>query len=35
MKTLGENSNVILVDINKNLGEVLQTLAMVLRSGKV
>ena len=34
MKTLGENSNVILVDINKNLGEVLQTLAMVLRSGK-
>lgn len=34
MKTLGENSNVILVDINKNLGEVLQTLAMVLRNGK-
>lgn len=34
MKSLGRNSNVILVDINKNLGEVLQTMAMVLRSGK-
>lgn len=34
MKKLGENSNVILVDINKNLGEVLQTMAKVLRDGK-
>ena len=34
MRKLGENSNVILVDINKNLGEVLQTMAKVLKDGK-
>lgn len=34
MKFLADNSNVILVDINKNLGEMLQTAAKVLKNGK-
>lgn len=34
MKFLANHSNVILVDINKNLGEVLQTMAKVLKDGK-
>lgn len=34
MKFLANHSNVVLVDINKNLGEVLQTMAKVLRDGK-
>lgn len=34
MKFLANHSNVVLVDINNNLGEVLQTMAKVLREGK-
>ncbi|WP_410208367.1 AMP-binding protein [Fusobacterium sp.] len=34
MRLLADNSNVILVDINKNLGEMLQTAAKVLKNGK-
>lgn len=34
MKFLAKHSNVVLVDINKNLGEVLQTMAKVLKEGK-
>lgn len=34
MKFLANHSNVVLVDINKNLGEVLQTMAKVLKEGK-
>ncbi|WP_291259889.1 AMP-binding protein [Fusobacterium sp.] len=34
MKFLANHSNVILVDINKNLGEVLQTMAKVLKDEK-
>ena len=34
MKFLAAHSNVILVDINKNLGEMLQTSAKILRNGK-
>lgn len=34
MKFLARHSNVVLVDINKNLGEVLQTMAKVLKEGK-
>ena len=34
LKFLANHSNVVLVDINKNLGEVLQTMAKVLKEGK-
>ncbi|MEG0069658.1 AMP-binding protein [Cetobacterium sp.] len=34
MKYLGENSNIILIDINKNLSETLQSAATTLRQGK-
>ncbi|SJZ37364.1 long-chain acyl-CoA synthetase [Cetobacterium ceti] len=34
MKTLGENSNLVLVDINKKLSETLQCLATGIRDGK-
>ena len=34
MKSLGENSNVMLIDINKNLAETLQSAATALRKGK-
>ncbi|MGL6066226.1 MAG: AMP-binding protein [Cetobacterium sp.] len=34
LKSLGENSNVILIDINKNLSETLQTAATALRKNK-
>lgn len=34
MKFLANHSNVVLMDINKNLGEVLQTMAKVLKDGK-
>lgn len=34
MKYLGENSNIILIDINKNLSETLQSAATALRQGK-
>ncbi|MGL5089181.1 MAG: AMP-binding protein [Cetobacterium sp.] len=34
LKSIGENSNIILIDINKNLSETLQTAATALRKGK-
>ena len=34
MKTIGENSNLVLVDINKKLSETLQCLATAIRDGK-
>ena len=34
MKFMADHSNIILVDINKNLGEMLQTAATILKNGK-
>ncbi|MGL5918797.1 MAG: lysophospholipid acyltransferase family protein, partial [Cetobacterium sp.] len=34
VKYLGENSNIMLIDVNKNLSETLQTAATALRNGK-
>lgn len=34
MRYIGENSNIILIDINKNLAETLQSAATALRNGK-